>query len=90
MRLSKLAIISAVILIPSVAAAQEDEVLAEAKRADVVVKANGVGVFDRELLEGILEQARPDAVTVFWDVDAAYRSLLQCDTPTWLLCPILF
>jgi spore maturation protein CgeB len=47
------------------------EVLAEAKRADVVVKANGVGVFDRELLEGILEQARPDAVTVFWDVDAA-------------------
>jgi spore maturation protein CgeB len=47
------------------------EVLGEAERADVVVKANGVGVFDRELLEGIAEHARPDAVTVFWDVDAA-------------------
>jgi spore maturation protein CgeB len=47
------------------------DVLAEARRADVVVKANGVGVFDRELLEGIVEQARPDALTAFWDVDAA-------------------
>jgi spore maturation protein CgeB len=35
------------------------------------VKANGVGVFDRELLEGIIEHARPDALKIFWDVDAA-------------------
>jgi spore maturation protein CgeB len=56
------------------------EVLAEAKRADVVVKASGVGVFDRELLEGILEHARPDATTVFWDVDAAATlDELRCD-----------
>ncbi|MBW8786090.1 MAG: hypothetical protein JF593_15950, partial [Novosphingobium sp.] len=46
-------------------------VLAEAAEADVVVKASGVGVFDRELLEGILAHARPDALKLFWDVDAA-------------------
>ncbi len=46
-------------------------VLAEAGSADVVVKANGVGVFDRELLEGIIAGARPGALRIFWDVDAA-------------------
>ena len=46
-------------------------VLAEARGADVVVKANGVGVFDRELLEGALRESRPDALTIYWDVDAA-------------------
>lgn len=46
-------------------------VLAEAGDADIVVKANGVGVFDRELLEGIVAHARKDALRIFWDVDAA-------------------
>jgi spore maturation protein CgeB len=46
-------------------------VLGEARAADIVVKANGVGVFDRELLEGIVAQSRPDAMRIFWDVDAA-------------------
>jgi spore maturation protein CgeB len=46
-------------------------VLAEARRADIVVKASGVGVFDTELIEGILRHARPDALKLFWDVDAA-------------------
>jgi spore maturation protein CgeB len=46
-------------------------VLAEAAKADVVVKASGVGVFDTELLEGLLEHARPSALKLFWDVDAA-------------------
>ena len=46
-------------------------VLAEAADADIVVKANGVGVFDRELLEGIVAYAQPDALRIFWDVDAA-------------------
>ena len=45
--------------------------LVEARDADVVVKASGVGVFDRELLEGVVERARPDALRIFWDVDAA-------------------
>ena len=45
-------------------------VVAEAGAADVVVKASGVGVFDRELLEGVVSASRPEAVRVFWDVDA--------------------
>jgi spore maturation protein CgeB len=45
-------------------------VIAEAAAADVVVKASGVGVFDDMLLEGIVEASRPDAIRIFWDVDA--------------------
>ena len=46
-------------------------VLAEARAADVVVKASGVGVFDAELIAGIVEHSRRDALRIFWDVDAA-------------------
>ncbi len=46
-------------------------VLAEAANADIVVKANGVGVFDRELLDGVVAGAKPGALKIFWDVDAA-------------------
>jgi spore maturation protein CgeB len=46
------------------------DVLARAVRADVVIKASGVGVFDDALLEGIFTHAAPRAVRVFWDVDA--------------------
>jgi spore maturation protein CgeB len=46
-------------------------VLAEAPAADVVVKASGVGVFDDELIAGIIEHASPHALKIFWDVDAA-------------------
>jgi spore maturation protein CgeB len=46
-------------------------VLAEARAADVVVKASGVGVFDEALLEGVVAGAREDALRIFWDVDAA-------------------
>jgi spore maturation protein CgeB len=45
-------------------------VTAEAAQADVVVKASGVGVFDDELLDGVMRAARPDAIRIFWDVDA--------------------
>jgi spore maturation protein CgeB len=45
-------------------------VMAEAARADVVVKASGVGVFDDELLTGTIDAAAPSALRVFWDVDA--------------------
>lgn len=45
-------------------------VLAEARSAEVVVKASGVGVFDDELLAGIMRESRPDAIRIFWDVDA--------------------
>ena len=46
-------------------------VAAEARRADVVVKASGVGVFDDLLLQATTAAARPHAVRLFWDVDAA-------------------
>jgi spore maturation protein CgeB len=46
-------------------------VLAGAGDADIVVKASGVGVFDRELLEGVIAHSRDDALRLFWDVDAA-------------------
>src|SRR6059058_200966 len=47
------------------------KVLSEAAAADVVVKASGVGVFDDELLAGLIEHAPPHALKIFWDVDAA-------------------
>ena len=46
-------------------------VLARASEADIVVKASGVGVFDTELIAGIVRHARADALKIFWDVDAA-------------------
>jgi len=44
--------------------------LHQAKDADVIVKASGVGVFDQELEREVLQLKRPDNVIVFWDVDA--------------------
>ncbi len=46
-------------------------VLAGAGEADIVVKASGVGVFDTELLQGVMRAARKDALRIYWDVDAA-------------------
>jgi len=57
------------VVYPATAAALAD-VIARAAQADVVVKASGVGVFDDELLAGMLAAARPGAVRVFLDVDA--------------------
>jgi spore maturation protein CgeB len=34
------------------------------------VKASGVGVFDDVLLEGVTAASRPEAIRLFWDVDA--------------------
>lgn len=42
----------------------------EAALADIVVKASGVGFEDDLLLKQILAHARPDALKIFWDVDA--------------------
>jgi len=50
------------------------EALLDAARAagaaDIVVKASGVGFEDELLLESVLDAARPDALRIFWDVDA--------------------
>ena len=45
-------------------------VAAEAAEADIVVKASGVGFEDDLLLQAVLSAARPQALTIFWDVDA--------------------
>ncbi|GGC78543.1 CgeB family protein [Chelatococcus reniformis] len=45
-------------------------VIAEAAKADVVIKASGVGVFDDELLGGLVAASQPHAIRIFWDVDA--------------------
>lgn len=46
------------------------EVAKQAAKADVVVKASGVGVFDTLLLQHTMRAARPEALRLFWDVDA--------------------
>jgi len=46
------------------------EMLERARRADVIVKASGVGVFDELLEREVPNARRPGATAVFWDVDA--------------------
>ncbi|MDP9034186.1 MAG: glycosyltransferase [Myxococcota bacterium] len=47
-----------------------DRVLSSARRADVLVKASGVGVWDELLEREILSAGRPGSLAVYWDVDA--------------------
>ena len=56
-------------------------VIAEAARADAVIKASGVGVFDDELLAGVIGAARPDALTLFCDVDAPATLAAMAESP---------
>jgi spore maturation protein CgeB len=44
--------------------------LREARGADLIVKASGVGVFDQLLEEAVLELKQPSNIVAFWDVDA--------------------
>lgn len=44
--------------------------LERARRADVIVKASGVGVFDALLEREVLRARRHGGIAVFWDVDA--------------------
>lgn len=46
------------------------QVAAEAAKADIVIKASGVGFEDDLLLEEVLRHAAPHALRIFWDVDA--------------------
>jgi len=45
-------------------------VIDEARQADIVVKASGVGFADDELVLRLPKAARPGALRIFWDVDA--------------------
>jgi spore maturation protein CgeB len=47
-----------------------DRCLEEARRADLVVKASGIGVDDALLERRALELRRPGNLVAFWDVDA--------------------
>src|SRR5262245_20368533 len=47
-----------------------EQVTVQARNAEIVVKASGVGVYDDELLAGARAGARHDALRIFWDVDA--------------------
>ncbi|GFO57746.1 hypothetical protein GMST_00710 [Geomonas silvestris] len=44
--------------------------LSRAARADLVIKASGVGVFDEVLEREVLSLKRPGTQVIFWDVDA--------------------
>ncbi len=46
------------------------EALRDARDADLLVKASGVGIFDELLERGVLEGRRPGQLVAFWDVDA--------------------
>jgi spore maturation protein CgeB len=46
------------------------EALDDARGADLVVKASGIGIFDTLLERAVLELQRPETLVVFWDVDA--------------------
>lgn len=43
---------------------------AEAAKADIVIKASGVGFEDDLLLSEVMSAASPSALKIFWDVDA--------------------
>lgn len=45
-------------------------IVEEASRADIVIKASGVGINDRFLEEALIGQKRPGQQVIFWDVDA--------------------
>jgi spore maturation protein CgeB len=47
-----------------------ERALHDARGADLIVKASGVGVFDELLEAAVLELRRPDNLVAFWDVDA--------------------
>ena len=59
-----------VVVYPGTGADGVYAVLEDARRADLVVKASGVGVFDELLEAAVPELKRPETRVVFWDVDA--------------------
>jgi len=64
----------------------------QAAQADIVVKASGVGFEDEALLAEVMAQARPDAIRIFWDVDAPAtlaQLMAEPDHPLRLALPNL-
>jgi spore maturation protein CgeB len=46
------------------------QALQQGRGADVLVKASGVGAFDDLLAEGVIAARGPEALALYWDVDA--------------------
>jgi spore maturation protein CgeB len=46
------------------------QAIEQARGADLVVKASGIGIFDSLLEQAVLDLQRPETLVVFWDVDA--------------------
>ena len=59
-----------VVVYPARSDADALQAVHQARGADLIVKASGVGVFDEVLEAAALELQGPDCVVVFWDVDA--------------------
>ena len=59
-----------VVVYPADSEAGPLRAVAEAKGADLVIKASGVGVYDGLLEQAVLELQTSETVVVFWDVDA--------------------
>ena len=59
-----------VVVYPGTGSEWQRELAQAAKHSDVLVKASGVGVFDREIEEALPQAARRQTICVFWDVDA--------------------
>jgi spore maturation protein CgeB len=79
-----------VVVYPATYAAMQSA-LAQARNADVIVKASGVRVFDTELESAVIGLKRPDNIIVYWDVDApATLDLLAQDVrdPLRSLVPV--
>lgn len=47
-----------------------EQVLEDAEKADILIKASGVGVFDSFLEKALPEIRKPHHTLIFWDVDA--------------------
>ncbi len=56
-------------------------VLAQARGADLIVKASGVGVFDERLESAVLELRGPGTEVIFWDVRCRRHARPRCATP---------
>jgi spore maturation protein CgeB len=59
-----------VVVYPAARDADALNAVEQARAADLVVKASGVGVFDELLELAVLDLQRPDCLVAFWDVDA--------------------
>jgi spore maturation protein CgeB len=59
-----------VVVYPAARDADALNAVGQARAADLVVKASGVGVFDELLELAVLDLQRPDCLVAFWDVDA--------------------